>query len=223
MPIIYLTPNEEKTLRLLMDDLSSYAIIRQCEIPSIGLSLFKHEIRRKTGIRDTKNTKEIRQYFAAYDASMAAQPISVEQVRTLRLFLGGDTFEAISYQMGVPPEGAEELIYSACRAAGIFTRDDQARKTQVRLFLAIFHPSREGEQTPDQMTVLRLTADGLSPLEICDRMQRPLPYVRFILKTGCLLLGLTARGRDVQRNLIRAYFTRKDAENPPVTMDDPAF
>lgn len=226
--IIYLSDNEEKALRLLAEAKTGPQIKAQCDIPLAGMGVFTSEIRRKTGIRDTRFALECRRYIERYEATIG-QPVSLDQIRILRDILKGETFEGIAYRMQLEKSVVWKLYDQACESAAIFTRDEKARRVQMRLYLATFHtlPLEGSNALSSKETLfLKMFADGLPYAQIADETKERPEFVQWKIKGICSRLGLTARGRDTQRRLARAflaYGAQTPAPALPVTMDDPAF
>lgn len=220
--IIYLTPNEEKAVRLMAQGLSSREINNQCEIPLAGYAAFTLNIRRKTGIHDHHDKRVCQGYLDAYVEAMEKQAITPQQVEALRRYLRKETLEGIGYQMGrIGVKEVENLIDAACSAAGILTDDPRAQRMQIQVYLATFHSTNGKEVTPMELDILRHMAAGGSPAGFAqDRGERE-RYCLMLARSVCFRLGFNARGRGVQRGMIQDYLARIDSQQ--ITMDDPAF
>jgi hypothetical protein len=223
MKIIYLSEDEEKALRLLTEQASAYTIRDRCKLPLSGLAIFTSEIRRKTGIRDTKNPKECQSYIRQYEAAMAAARPTEDEIWLLRHFCDKDTIEGITYQWNAlhleQTPFTEDAIRSAIEQAfehiGIFSKDERARRMQFRYYLAAYRPQKLPD-TGHQWEFLRHTAAGLTVKQIADLMNEPLDYVQAKIEDACIRVGLKAKGRDVQRNLIRVFLHLNDPLNDPM-------
>ena len=219
---IYLSPNEDKALRLLAEGRSHYVLRDQCVIPLAGMAVFTQNIRRKTGIHDTRYPRECRLYVEKVDNALANHSLTPEELRILEMYANGETSEGIGNRHGKTEWDMEKEIAALLQRIGIFAKDPRICRFQARIFLVSFHkPNRP--HTPQGWQVLRLIAEGRTALEIADELKTPVEYARFKVKETCALLGLTARGRDVQRNLVRAYL-ETHAEHPTQPdMNDPMF
>lgn len=125
---------------------------------------------------------------------------------------------------GINEEGAYELFSAACHAAGIFTEDKRAVRVQIRIYLALFHSTNGKELTPGEEDLLRKMAfEGMTPQQYA-REFRPTERERFYVmkaRDACTRLGFSVQGNGTQRQLLREYFMRLDAQK--ITMDDPMF
>src|SRR5688572_11284574 len=165
MKIIYLSEDEEKALRLLAEQASAYTIRDQCKLPLSGLAIFTSEIRRKTGIRDTKNPNECRSYIRQYEAAMAAARPTDDEIWLLRHYSEKDTIEGLTYQWNtqhmeqtpITETVMLSMIEQAFEHIGIFTKDDRARRMQFRYYLAAYRPQKLPD-TGHQWEFLRHTA-----------------------------------------------------------------
>lgn len=222
--VLYLNEAENNAVNLIAEGFSTRHIIANCSIPPAGYHIFCADIRRKTGVRTQSNNLEWKAYLERYSAAIAGERTTPEQTSALRRFVGGDTYAGIGYIMGIPEGDVEPLLDSACKAAAIFTRDDRARRSQARLYLAIFRPNY-GPLSPTETRILRFMAEGKTFGEISELMGagNPEEYLVKKAKSACLRLGFDAKGYNVQRNLLRAFFAYADSKKAPVTMDDPAF
>ncbi len=234
MAIIYLSENEEKALRLLAAGYSIREVYDNCKVPLSGMSVFTAQIRRKTGIEHTRHPQECREYIARVEAALRGHGPDEIELRVLSHIAEGDTFIAIANRLQIARERVWALYDSGCAAAGIFTRDDRARKTQLRLYLSVSKIDTLRGMTAvtgHELQFLRAFASGQTYAQIAESEGQPLEYVQYKAKGVLLRLGLTARGRDAQRNLVRAFLVAYDAKTqsgelePPqsVSMDDPAF
>lgn len=220
-PIIYLTPEEEKALRLYALGCSSRSVVEQCDIGLSGLAVFTQNIRKKTGIADHKERKQCEHYIERYERAMANPVLRADQLLALQMLANGDTMEGMAYRLGEITIGETTAILdSACEAAGIFTHDPTQRRLQARLFLAAFHTPLTTLWGHSEQ-ILRQMAEGKSFGDIAEQMSNPVAYVKSKAFEACKRLGFCTRGRNAQRNLLRAYFALRARQM--VTMDDPMF
>jgi hypothetical protein len=221
--VIYLSEVENCTLTLLSKGFSTRDIHATCAIPLSGYAIFTQDLRRKTGIRDHRDSSECRSYLEKYQQAITGEGPTAEQTRAIRSFSLGNTITTIGYLLGLTEEVTEQTIDAACRAAGIFTRDERARRGQIRLYLAIFRPNFK-PLTEQETQILRAMADGKTFGEISDTVVTArIPYLKIKAKEACMRLGFDVKGRNAQRNLLRAYFAHLDAQSPKDPMDDPMF
>lgn len=226
---LYLTDNELRAIESLAKTDSYSALRTACDIPDYGVHMFAAELRRKTGIHNSRSPSECAAYLERYRKSMENTP-TAEQLYLLNAFAKGDDNQGISYQVtlsrGLPMENRLTaadiplLMDRAFEAVGIFTRDDKTRRKQLMLYFATQKP--EDVLFPQEERFLRLWASGSHPLEIVDMEKSTPEYVKSRIKIACRKLGILSKGKGVQRALAKAYFAHKDAQTP-VTMDDPAF
>lgn len=239
-PNIYLTSNEEKALRSLASNGDYSKLKNACEIPQYGIHLFLAQIRRKTGIRDTKDTNECRAYLERYEATIANPAPTEEQLALLRHYAAGDSYTSIAFWMTktraletpLAATDIPKMVDAACEAIGIFTRDDQARRVQIRAYTVCFLTPTAHRITPLEEKIVREWINGKEPIQIADELGERGDYVKYKLKRACKDLGIAAKGRGVQRSLARALFAQLDAQPKapadepalaPDPMDDPAF
>jgi DNA-binding CsgD family transcriptional regulator len=216
---IYLTAEENKALLLMANGYNSLHIKQKCDIPLSGMGQFTSTIRRKTGIRDHKNPMECRTYLERYAATMENPSLTEQQLNALRRILEGETLMGIGYQLGeIGEDGAAKLIDEACNAVGIFTRDERTRRIQIRIYLSTL-PRNIKPPSPVDLKILRLMAEGMTPQQIAREWGERERYIVIKARDVCLRLGFNARGRDVQRQLIRGWLTRFDG----MVMSDPMF
>lgn len=217
---LYLSEDEHKALVLLSQRYNSYDIRKQCVLPAAGMSVFMSEIRRKTGISDTRQTALCAEYLRKYAAAINGKGPSPVQFRLLQWLNEGMTLPNAAAQSGISPAEALRSLPAAWHALAIFTNDPRAQRVQFRLYCAAFRPPSV-KLTPFQMEVLTLMAEGRSALQIAQHTTEPLPYVQLKMREVAARTGCSAKGRDVQRNLLRVYLAHHCVQ--PVTMDDPAF
>lgn len=221
-PNIYLTKDEHKALVLLSEGKTSFMIREQCLVPASGMSFFLSEIRRKTGIRDTKQPPECREYLKRHNEALSHSP-APEHIRLLQKYQAGETWEGIAYTMPLPIEEVLPALDKACHAIGSFTRDERARKMQVRQYLACYLPNETVIWAPNVLAVLHGIANATPIEEIAAEVNQLPGWVRSTAKDTLYKLGLAARGRDVQKTMAASFLRVREYLNPTVTMDDPAF
>lgn len=219
---IYLTPDEYKVLTLLSQGVKSSLIQKQCTIPVSGLGFFTAQIRQKTGIFDTRSVRECRDYLADYSRAMAGERHTDEQIQALRLYAKGMGLSGIANTLQLEPATLELLLTEARKRAGIFASDEKYRRIQVRIFLAANHPLPGKEFRSVQLKAMQMLADGMSYGEISKSLGQLESYIRLTVREACARLGLNARGRNVQRQLLRAYLTAQSAKTEDL-MADPCF
>lgn len=220
--IIYLTKDEDNAIKLLAKGASPSIIQRNCILPASGMGFFTAELRRKTGIIDTRNPRQCREYLENYRKAMEGEGLTPTQLKAARFQQDRETYGAIAARLGIPQAEVSLLIEDACTSAGIFSHDVRARKAQWRIYLALFHPIAERPISDQKMTMLRLLAEGMSYYDIAEKMSWPLEYLKLVSRQVCAYLGLTAKGKNAQRRLIVAYLEHKDTETADM-MNDPAF
>lgn len=219
--IIYLNSNEEMALRLLADGKSLYTLREQCVIPLAGMAMFLQSLRHKTGIRDTRFPLECRQYLSRYATAMENPAVTDDEKLILQLYAGGETHMGIASVVKMEEAELTRTLQSLLERIGIFSKDDRICRFQARVYLITFRLHLLPE-TPQQWEVLRLTADGLNVKEIAERLKLPVEYAQFKLREVCARLRLLARGRDVQRNLIRAYLASHPQPEPQAEQPEPS-
>jgi hypothetical protein len=220
---IYLSEDEQKAIVLLSQRYTYNELPMHCRIPLSGMNFFLAEIRRKTGIRDTKYHKECKDYLTAVAATLEKESPSRDQIWAMRLYLEESTIEAMARELKISQDEVLPFLDSACRAVAIFTRDERARKMQVRQYLTSMHPADDVILTPARMHILRGIAAGHPMPQIADEIQKPLKWTQQTARDIVRGLGLSTRGRDVQRTLVRTFLRVRDTERPSITMDDPLF
>src|SRR5689334_11098476 len=116
---IYLNPNEDKALRLLAEGRSHYVIRDQCVIPLAGMAIFTQNIRRKTGIQDTRYPRECRLYVERVDSALANRALTPEEVHVLEMYSDNQTVEGIAYRNQKPEPDMEKEIAALLQRIGI--------------------------------------------------------------------------------------------------------
>jgi hypothetical protein len=224
--IYYLDKDENKTLALLEQGFKSRQVAENCTIPLTGFHIFCADIRRKTGIQNIHDSREIRSFFSKYASTMAGTLTTPDQTRALRKFVEGKYLAGIAHSLQMSEPDAQALIDSALLPAAIFTRDERAQRAQARLYLAIFKPNF-APLSPIEDRILRLMAEGVSFLGITGTLGATsnMSFYREKAKEACIRLNFDVPGRNAQRNLLRAYFAHLDAQSPTTSdpMDDPLF
>lgn len=219
--IIYLSEEEEKALRLLAQGFNSYVIHEKCKLPMAGMGIFTQEIRRKTGIRDTKYARECFLYIKRFEEAMDNPPLTPDDLRLLRFYRDDYTLDAMASEWKTTPVEITARIESLFTHMGIFTKDERARRLQLRIYLIAFHAPAQPE-TPFHWNLLRMLARGLSFAEIAHELGERKEYIQFKTREICTKLGLLAKGRDVQRKLIRAFLaTHSEPQSPTQDVADP--
>lgn len=221
---IYLTELEEKALSLLAKGISQPVVRRECNIPKTRMDIFTSNLRRKTGIKSQKDDQQCQEYLRRYSAAMENPTTNPKHIEVMRRFMERETLEGMAYQLKLSPEDTTALLNEACEAVGIFSKDDKARRLQIRTFLSIRHSRNGKEPTELEMQLLRYMAIGGKPLHFAyEQRQRP-RHIILLAREVCTRLGFNVEGRGVQRRMIQDYLARLDAQEPaPVTMDDPMF
>jgi DNA-binding CsgD family transcriptional regulator len=237
----YLTPNEHTALQMLADDKSYNAIKRVFNLTALSLCAFLAAIRRKTGIEDTSKASLVQHYLTEFAQTQSLTPTDDQREivqRALGVGSTRDTFQGIAYLKKRPEAEIRELYESGLKAMGIFAKEDRERRVQSRAYFAREIPAQGAEGlTKKHLLALRMYADGLKEKQIIsDLLALNLPathiYVDFLIKDGCKKLGVTARGRGVQRKLVGIALDEHERKmkpatpaptTAPVSMDDPMF
>lgn len=243
-PIIYLTETEQLALNILADT-SGYGYVevkRKCKVTSALLCPLLASIRRKTGIADTKDPQQIQRYLLKYEQA-SGQP-DEKQLEMLRRITGvgfratgPQTLEGASYHMHLSTTAGQQLFTDALHSIGIFTPEPREQRVQTLLFLASHYVEPKGEHlTENHLAAMRAYAEHVNaqPEELARLLGPDFSegYVKLLLKQGMERLGICARGRGVQRRLVKLALQRMEKEQPAspvpsslpaVTMDDPAF
>jgi hypothetical protein len=214
--IYYLTPEENTVLNLIAEGITTKHILAKCPMPPSGFHIFSAELKRKIGISG-KLSEGIGPFMSKYSLRIPINTYSSDHLRALRQFLTGQRYFSF-----MPPAEFQAMLTEACESAAIFTTDERARKSAIRLFLALFHYNGK-PLSPLEEQILRAMADGL-PFEVITTLipSQRTTFVKFKAREACQRLYFDAQGRNAQRNLLRAYFAWIDAHktNP---MDDPLF
>lgn len=238
MKHLYLTDNEQTALQILANGGDHIAVRNECVIPLSGMGFFTSEIRRKTGIRDTLDSAECRAYLERYESAITSHVWDPLDKRIATLFLQKQSFASIEYRLDV--EGANlvkgvipQAMDILCEKAGIFTRDEKARRVQLKTYLAAFHLSKNfSDLSPTRRKALDLFASGMTFRQIAFCMNIEYAYAEFLIKSTCKEVGIVARGRGIQQKLVRVFRASAnipdapfadDEEIAPVTMEDPSF
>src|SRR5687768_9858748 len=130
--IYYLSEAENKLVNLKAEGFSSKHILANCPIPLIGFHMFTADVKRKTGIQG-KDHQDYREFLNRYNEAISGSLTTPEQTRAMRSSLEGDTLS-----LNISRDELQAILDAACKAAGIFTRDERARKFAMRLYLALF-------------------------------------------------------------------------------------
>lgn len=226
---IYLSSNELQALKMFSEERSSAAIKRDCA-PALSSSAFVAfcvGTKRKTGIRDLRNAEEVKSYLFWVDQALKMEP-TLAQLELLRRILGigfpDHTFESLANRLQITPKEAQQRYQEALHAIGIFATDERMQRVQARLFFASRPPTVTPVTPPGKLhwEVLRLYSEGLRAEDIAMRMEQRLPFVQMLIKQACERLGITARGRGVQRKLAKLAIEQHEGKKAAL-MDDPAF
>jgi hypothetical protein len=217
--VYYLSTPENTLLNLKAEGFSTNYILENCPMPAVGYHIFTAEVKRKTNILG-KEPSDYRAFLEDYKTAMSGNLTTPEQTRVIRQFIEGDTLT-----LNMSRDELQSALDAACKAAGIFTRDERCRKFAMRLYLAIFRFNGKPLDTLETK-FLREMAQGKSFEEINEYC--PAQQVQFVVRKAhdaCVRLYFDAPGRNAQRNLLRAYFAYLDAQRPTHQdpMDDPAF
>lgn len=220
--IYYLTADENTLVNLMAQEFSTQHILQNCKIPLSGFHIFCGEIKRKLGVSG-RLVHECHPFLVKYSAAMANQTRTTpDQTRALRQYMQNETIQGIAYTLKMSEDATQQLIDDACKTAAIFTRDERARRAQLRLYLALFRFNGL-PLSPMEETMLRGMAEGKSFEEIAEGFAvHPVKFVKLKAKAACHRLYFDISGRNAQRNLLRAYFAHIDAR-PKITMEDPLF
>jgi hypothetical protein len=227
MKNLYLTANEEKAVKLLADGRSSGFILEQCEIPVSGLGTFTAELRRKTGIEDTRSPSDCKSYLNRYAKAFEVPPkLSREQEEATRIILKGNSMTAVAYRVGGAFESAVTLIDSIFSTAGIFSKDPRTQRAQLRLFMAVFHLRKNicEDIGPKAWEILRASARGEHYTDLALKHHLTEEQVCTMAHNGLMMLGFVTRGRGTKENLLRAYMEYLDeqiAQEAVDPMNDP--
>lgn len=222
MEIIGLSKDEQTALTLLAEGRNGLYIREHCTIPLAGFSVFTSEIRRKTGIADTKDRRECAQFLERYARALATPP-SAEHVAVVRSIVADESLISIAYRLKINIEEARALYDKACESFGVFTRDERARKIQLRLALArhtLSTLSPIARVTETELRFLRLFVEGHSYAQIAENTGERELFVRVTTKGLFDRFFLVSRGRGAQRMLATAFLALIESG---VSMDDPAF
>jgi hypothetical protein len=218
--ILYLDQTENCIIHHLSQGFTRKQIKANCGVPENEYDLYTQDIRRKTGIRDQKDPTQCLEYLEKYQRAITGEGPTENQTRAMRLFCLGTTLTAIGHLLRMEESAADHTIRDGCRAAGIFTQDGRARIGQMRIYLATFRPNYK-PLSAQETEILRAMAAGTPFLGICGTvLNAPIPYLKSKAKEACMRLGFDVKGRNAQRNLLRAYFAYLDAQDP---MNDPLF
>lgn len=216
--IYYLTPEENKVLNLISQGFTTKHILSNCTMPSSGFHIFCAELKRKTGISG-KLSEGCQDFVSKFILRIRSNSTTPDQTRIMRQFVTGHI-----YFTHMPPAQFQTMLTEACESAGIFTHDERARRSALRLFLALFRYTGK-PLSPLEEQILRALANGISFEEIREQIptQRK-GFIKIKAREACQRLYFDAQGRNAQRNLLRAYFAHIDQQKPSqITMEDPMF
>lgn len=235
---IYLHLKEYIAVKLLARDASYEAVKRECNLSTLELCNFLATLRRKTGILNTKDSQQAKDYLANYHAASKGPGPSHVQQEVMKRLLGINyeehTLTAAAYQMGRTEDEVMAILKSGLTMAGIFATTEAEQRVQARIYFANTKTIIGGDDllTDNHFLALGMYARGETVSGIVDEFTRlkivgtSHVYVEFLLRQGRDRLGVTARGRGVQRRLVAialARIARERAEKKENTMDDPMF
>lgn len=235
---IYLHLREYQAIKLLARDASYEAVKRECNVTTLGLCNFMAVLRRKTGIENTKDSQQAKDYLAKYHAASKGPGPDSLQCEAIKRLLGigheVHTLPATAYKMGKTEDEVSSLFRSGLALAGIFATEETEQRVQARIYFANTKIIIGGDDllTENHFLALRMYANGMSASAIVDEFIRlkvvgaSHVYIELLLRQGRDRLGVTARGRGVQRRLVATALARidREAEEKKLnTMDDPAF
>jgi len=222
MKNLYLTSNEEKAIRLLADGRSSAILLEECEIPISGLGVFTYELRRKTGIENTRRPSDCQYYLKQYAKAFENPPqLSVEQKDAARLLMGGATIKTIATRISRSLEQGVAIMDSTLVTAGIFSKDLRTQRSQLRLFMAVFYLRKNVCEDIGPLTwdILRAVARGEHYTNIALKHSMSEEYTRSAAHAGLTKLGFVTRGRGTQEGLLRGYMEYLDAQAAEAAQD----
>lgn len=227
----YLTDLEQKAVKLLAEEKSYEAIKRECYLSTLKLCPFLGAIRRKTGIADTKDAQQVRDYITKYEAAANGPGPSPLQMEVINRLMGvgypEHELSAIDYRMGLSPGSAYMEYEAGLNAAGIYATTASERTVQCRMFLASLHVRPTASMLNDNhLRALRLYAQNEKEYFIAQQMPpgfNSIPAVEMLIQDGVDRLGVVARGRGVQRRLVGIALDRLEQEKSKTLMNDPMF
>jgi DNA-binding CsgD family transcriptional regulator len=170
----YLNEKELIALELLAKDGSYTAIKRDCGLSSVTLCNFLSKLRKKTGVTNTKDVEQVKNYLTQYQAVVTGTGPSDDQRNIIQRVLGvgfePTTIQAIGHIKGQPTEHILAEYEAGIRAMGIFATSPRERRVQARLWLARRPIIIGGVErlTENHLKVLRMYADGFHDAEIRD-------------------------------------------------------
>jgi hypothetical protein len=214
--IYYLSKAENTLVNLKAEGYSTHHILENCPIPSSGYHMFTADVKRKTGVFG-RDYIEFHNFLEKYRATMSGDLTTPEQTRVMRQVVVGNTL-----LLNMSGDEIQSTLDIACKAAGIFTRDERARRYAMRLYLSLFRFN--GRPLDDlELPILRGMAEGMSFEQIAEKIvSQRMSYLIIKAREACQRLYFDAQGRNAQRNLLRAYFAWIDAHKTD-PMDDPMF
>lgn len=231
----YLTEEETRALDMLAKETSYHAIRRECNVHSARLPLFMQDLRRKTGIHDTRDAQAVQTYLTSYEQAVNGPGPNARQLECIKRVLGVDypphSLEAAAYRMDIKKAEAHELYESGLRAAGIFSRDPRTQRGQARIFLAI-RPEAQAGRPPlsrDHIAVLELLSQGYRREVIAAQLKFSIGHTKLIVSEIAQRLGAVSRGRGAQEKLILlaaahlAERQKDEQKEHEIDMSDPAF
>lgn len=234
MQIPYLTQDEQRAVELLASGKTLEQIARALELSEPRKARYLLDtLVRKTGISQ-RSPERAKAYLRAVEQAFDSDGPNHEQIALIQN-IANDGFPRALYLAPIKHTSAETtekiaLHESALNAAGIFSRNPGEVRVQCCAFLAGQKPI---PLLSDKCkAALRLYANGCRMADIAAIMGESMNAlcVEKLIRTGCDALGVTSRGRGVQRRLLaialeRMEPRREQSEQKPdeITMSDPLF
>lgn len=134
-----LSPRERNILIHLSNGLTNSQIVERLKIRLDCLYVHCQHIRKKTGIKNTRNQQECRDYVKGirHDDSIAWQPpLSWTQLEVIHLLSMGDSYKSISSTLSMKPQTAQNHASEACKRAGIHGLGRHARLQAIRDYIS---------------------------------------------------------------------------------------
>lgn len=230
----YLTPEEFKAVQMLADDKSYGAIKRECALPGNAcptsqMPIFLASLRKKTGIRDTTDPQQAREYLTKWEQSRRAEP-TPEQLQAIKRMIGlgytqCQSLTTLANCMALSTEAATLLYQAGLHAIGCFATDPREQRVQTRLYFAHRKPivTPVEPMTPKRWLAVEMHANGASYESIAEAIGylRPEDAKLFVRKT-CVMLGIVAPGRGLQKRLLLAAIAHRNAQAADA-LNDPMF
>lgn len=188
----YLTPQEQLAVQMLAEDKNRHAICEAIELPIHHYSVFMGKIRRKTGILNVRMGRYAREYLANVEIARRNKPTPDQMNLLAQVAIGNQhVYDA-------------NTVVSALRAAGIFSNHPVEQKSQSRMYLVHREKApNEKSLTAAHKRILHLYALGKDLVQIAYELGwKHAASVERCLREAIDSLGVTARGRGVQRKLV---------------------